>query len=120
ESERRAAGDVKRATSAASSVELSDRRFPDVGLLFRCMARFNIDARELAQSDPLLFRELQGLCTLCRSREQCAGDLAREFDDVGLEKWREYCPNAATLTMLGAVQNCALAAQYLKAPRSSG
>jgi hypothetical protein len=32
----------------------------------------------------------------------------------------EYCLNATTLNALGAVQNCARAAQYLRTPRSTG
>jgi hypothetical protein len=108
--------------SAPSSFEPADgaHRLCGVAFLFRSMAMLQIDSDELARDDPLLFRELQGLCSLCGCKEQCAQDLARTFDDVSLEKWREYCPNAATLMMLGAVQNCGLAAQYLKKPRATG
>jgi len=96
------------------------QRFFDVSLLFRRMKMLQIGRKQLADDDPLLFRELQGLCTLCRSKEQCAVDCTHEFDDTRWDKWREYCPNATTLTTLGAVQNCALAAQHLKIPRATG
>jgi len=92
----------------------------DASLLFRRMAALQVDRDELSSDDPLLFRELQGLCTLCRSKERCVLDLAQESDKSGPAGWREYCPNAATLNALGAVQNCSRAAQYLKTPRSTG
>jgi hypothetical protein len=84
------------------------------------MATLQVDRDELASDDPLLFRELQGLCTLCRSKERCVLDLAQESDQPGNPGWREYCPNAATLNVLGAVQNCSWAAQHLKTPHSTG
>lgn len=98
----------------------SVRQLAGVDLLFRCMAMLQIDPDELAADDPLLFRELQGLCSLCAWKEQCTDDLARKFDEVRLEKWGEYCPNAATLMAVGAVQNCTFAAQHLKKPRATG
>ena len=84
------------------------------------MAALQVERDELASDDPLLFRELQGLCTLCRSKERCMLDLAQERDQPSNPAWREYCPNAATLNVLGAVQNCSRAAQYLKTPHSTG
>jgi hypothetical protein len=88
------------------------------GLLFSCMDMLAIDRNELAQDDPLLFRELQGRCAACRSRATCARQLAHEFDDAGWDAWRVYCPNSSTLTAIGAVQNCARAAQHLRMPRA--
>jgi hypothetical protein len=92
----------------------------DASLLFRRMAALRIDRDELASDDPLLFRELQALCTLCGSKERCVLDLAQECDESGNRGWLEYCLNATTLNALGAVQNCARAAQYLRTPRSTG
>jgi hypothetical protein len=89
----------------------------DASLLFRRMAALQIDRDELASDDPLLFGELQALCTLCRSKERCVLDLAEGNEN---RSWREYCLNAKTLDALGAVQNCARARQYLRTPRSSG
>jgi hypothetical protein len=90
----------------------------DASLLFRRMALLRVDRDELESDDPLLFRELQALCTLCRSKERCVLDLAQ--DEPGNREWREYCLNATTLNALGAVQNCARATQYLRTPRSTG
>jgi hypothetical protein len=92
----------------------------DASLLFRRLAALEIDRDELASNDPLLFRELQAVCILCRSKERCMLDLAPERDELANPAGREYCPNAATLNALGAVQNCARAAQYLRTPRSTG
>jgi hypothetical protein len=92
----------------------------DASLLFRRMAILQVDRDELASDDPLLFRELQGLCTLCRSKGRCVRDLALEGKEAGRQEWREYCPNATTLNALGAVQNCSWAARHLKTPRSTG
>ena len=81
--------------SPASDV-ICDARWPDqahdldASLLFRRMAVLQIDRDELASDDPLLFRELQGLCTLCRSKERCVLDLAQEHDQPGHPAWREY------------------------------
>src|SRR5215475_7409093 len=116
--------------SPASDV-ICDARWPDeapavarysydASLLFRRMAALQVDRDELASDDPLLFRELQGLCTLCRNKERCVLDLARGRDELGNQGWREYCLNATTLNALGAVQNCARAAQYLRTRRSTG
>jgi hypothetical protein len=88
----------------------------DASLLFSRMERLQIDRDELAQHDPLLFRELQGRCTLCPSQGQCARDLATGVEDIG---WEKYCPNAGLLNALGALQNCGWAAQHLKWPRST-
>jgi hypothetical protein len=116
--------------SPASDV-ICDARWPDeapdlarysydASLLFRRMATLQVDQGELASDDPLLFRELQGICTLCRSKERCVRDLTWECDEAERQGWREYCPNAATLNALGAVQNCSWAARHLKTPDSTG
>jgi Family of unknown function (DUF6455) len=102
---------------ASSEAAYLPRYSYDASLLFRRMAALQVDRDELANDDPLLFRELQALCTLCRDKERCVLDLAQEADNRENQEWREYCTNAATLNVLGAVQNCARAAQYLRTPR---
>jgi hypothetical protein len=88
------------------------RCFYDASLLFRRMALNQVDQAEIAENDPLLFCELQGLCTLCRSKEQCVLDLANQAGDDSSGGWREYCPNATALAALGIEQNCNLAGQH--------
>src|SRR5262245_48697362 len=117
------------ATQPSSVVEHRDvsggipelpRHAYDASLLFRRMAALQIDRDDLASDDPLLFRELQGLCALCCDKERCVLEFAQEYDGTGNQSWREYCPNDATLNALAAVQNCPRAAQYLRRPRSTG
>ena len=83
------------------------------GLLFRRMIVLQIDRRELAREEPLLLRELQGLCTLCGSKPECVQDLRREYETGEPQTWEEYCPNAATLNAIGTLQNCPRVAQCL-------
>ena len=114
--------DAPRAIGAAPAVRatpVSPYNIINGGLLFRCMDMLAIDRSELAQDDPLLFRELQGRCAACRSRVTCAEEQAQELDDAGWDAWRGYCPNSATLLAIGAVQNCARAAQQIRVPRAS-
>jgi hypothetical protein len=63
-------------------------------LLISRMTVLDIDPGELNNADPLLFREMQGLCTLCRQKAECMLDL--EQHDTS-PSWKMYCPNAATL-----------------------
>lgn len=105
---------------ATSGGDMPARYCYDTSLLFRRMALLQIDRDELASDDPLLFRELQGLCTLCGSKGQCMRHFAQECDEAARQEWRDYCPNATTLNALGAVQNCSWAAQHLKTPHSTG
>ena len=105
--------------SSVSDSSVPERRLLDASLLFDCMARLQIDRGELANEDPLLFYELQGKCVLCRSKDECAEDLAGEFGDARWDRWWAYCPNSATLAQIGAVQNCGRAARRLKKPRSA-
>jgi hypothetical protein len=98
-------------TSLESFAEEPPHYFYDASLMFRRMALNQIDQAELAEKDPLLLRELQGICTLCRSKEQCVLDLAKEADGDSKE-WRDYCPNAMAFAALGIRQNCGLAGQH--------
>ena len=40
------------------------------------MTVLDIDPGELNDADPLLFREMQGLCTLCSRKAECMLDLS--------------------------------------------
>jgi hypothetical protein len=71
-----------------------------VGLLLRRMGVLNIDPDALDGADPLLFRELQGFCSLCRNNGRCARDLAHDAADDAGQGWKEYCRNGATLSKL--------------------
>jgi hypothetical protein len=88
----------------------------DASLLFRRMGLLRIHADELARDEPLRTRELQARCVLCSSKDLCIEDVIAEEDTSEPQDWRDYCPNAAVLNAIGAIQNCPRAAQYLKVP----
>ena len=80
---------------------------PDpISLLERRMEALSLNPDEVAHIEPRTVRELQHRCVKCEKREQCALDLADEFADFAWQSWRDYCPNAATLTMLSTFQSC--------------
>ncbi len=78
----------------------------DAGLLFCCMDVLQIDDDKLARDEPLLYREVQGVCSLCPNKRGCASDLSRGFDAMRWDEWWLYCPNSAMLTTIGALQKC--------------
>jgi len=77
----------------------------DASLLFWRMAKLHIDQDRLATDDPLLFRELQGRCTLCPSKQLCIRELGSDLFGT----WTEYCANGATLNLLEALECCSSA-----------
>jgi len=84
-------------------------------LLERRMAALHLDPKELARSEPELFRNLQRLCTSCRSPMRCAQELAQEFarnpSEPASNEWRDYCPNGTALNMLSTLESCSFANQ---------
>ena len=80
---------------------------PDpISLLERRMEALSLNPDEVAHMEPLTIRELRHRCVKCEKRGQCALDLADEFADPGWKSWRDYCPNAATLSILSTFQSC--------------
>ena len=51
------------------------------------------------------FRDMSRVCSMCGCKYRCAGDLAVEPLDPTWQKWREYCPNATTLSALEALRS---------------
>jgi hypothetical protein len=72
----------------------------DPNLLFRRMGMRQVDPSDLERDNPLLFHELQGVCASCLSKEECAQNLAHEFDNARWNEWHAYCPNSAVLRTL--------------------
>ena len=66
-------------------------------LLFRRMAALDLDRNEVLRTEPQALHDLQRVCTLCGHHRRCARDLARDMADSG---WKDYCPNAGTLSAL--------------------
>jgi len=66
-------------------------------LLMRRMAALDLDPNEVGRIEPAAFRDLQRVCTLCKSRRRCARDFAR---NAPTSAWDRYCPNSDTLAAL--------------------
>ena len=79
---------------------VSSYRPDPISLLERRMEALSVNPVEVADIAPLKVRELQHRCVMCAKRERCALDLADKFADPDWRYWRDYCPNAATLTSL--------------------
>ena len=85
---------------------VSSHRPDPISLLERRMEALSLNPDEVTHMEPLTVRELQRRCVRCEKRGQCALDLADEFADPGWQYWRDYCPNAARLSMLSTFQSC--------------
>ena len=77
-----------------------------VGLLVRRMHALHLDPDRFSAGEDSAFAELKRLCARCENRGQCASELEDEFADPGWQAWRDYCPNATTLSMLAALHVC--------------
>jgi hypothetical protein len=98
---------VKKIQQSCSRADaLASPCYFDAGLLFRCMDMLQIDRSQLKRDEPLLYRELQGVCTLCRDKQDCSFDLAGGFNGLRRDAWWLYCPNSAMLTTVRALQKC--------------
>ena len=69
-------------------------------LLQRRMAALDLDPKEVSRIEPETLRDLQRVCTLCKSHRRCARDFAGK---AATETWNEYCPNTDTLAALSAM-----------------
>jgi Family of unknown function (DUF6455) len=56
-----------------------------------------IDGESLARTDPLMVRDMQRVCAMCRDKAQCDADLA---GGTAAEHYKSYCSNASTLESL--------------------
>ena len=56
-----------------------------------------IDEAALARTDPLVLRDMERVCTLCRHKARCDMDLA---DATSAEYFSSYCPNESTIKQL--------------------
>lgn len=100
-----AEGEVERIAQDIGIPASEVRRLASLGpesanLLLNRMAALDLDRKEVGHVEPLIFRDLQRVCSMCESHRQCARDLARDSNDP---VWEDYCPNIATLKMLNAM-----------------
>ena len=69
-------------------------------LLQRRMVALDLDPKEVAWLEPAAARDLQRVCTMCKSHRRCAWDFARR---APLATWKNYCPNTSTLEALNGM-----------------
>jgi hypothetical protein len=77
--------------------ELARHDSDAAGLLEKRLRVLGLSSAELVTTAPAELRDLERLCTLCRSKGRCAHDLATDPDTPA---WHQYCPNEQTLTSL--------------------
>jgi len=65
-------------------------------LLPRRMAAMGLDPAVVDQCEPATMRDLQRLCSACKSKKICQRDLRGDHNSG----WVRYCPNAGTLFAL--------------------
>jgi hypothetical protein len=66
-------------------------------LVQKMLVALNVDPKAIANSNPLVMRDLQRLCITCTDKKRCASELAK---GTAAEHFREFCPNALTLDAL--------------------
>jgi len=69
-------------------------------LLLGRMTALDLDPTEVVNVKPQVFRDMQRVCTMCKSHKRCIADLGR---DVQNPAWKDYCPNVQTLMSLDAL-----------------
>ena len=83
--------------SSAELYKLASRGPESADLLCRRMEVLDLDHDEDARVERATFQDLQRVCSMCDCKKRCARDLARDPADP---VWKDYCPNAQTLTAL--------------------
>jgi hypothetical protein len=86
--------------SSAELCRLASHGPESADLLPRRMKALDLDQDEVARVERATFQDLQRVCSMCDCKKRCARDLAR---DPANPAWKDYCPNAQTLTALGAL-----------------
>jgi hypothetical protein len=89
----RLAGDA--GMTAIDLRRLSRAGSDSAALLMRRLAAQNLT--EIAQAHPGVLRDMERLCSECRSKGRCTRDLDRNSRDP---EWQDYCPNAGTMNFL--------------------
>src|SRR5262245_16037202 len=78
---------------------LAAKRPDAADLLSRRLAALQLDAGRPAVGAGPVLRDLQRLCTMCKSKGRCARGLA---EHPMSEEWQDYCPNADAIKLLVA------------------
>jgi hypothetical protein len=64
----------------------------------KMLKSLGIDEAGLVRTEPLLVRDMERVCAMCRHKAQCNRDLAA---GTSAEHYEEYCLNASTIDGLG-------------------
>lgn len=91
----RIARDMRMSASELRAVAMKGPKAAD--LLQRRMADLDLDPKEVARLEPAAFRDLQRVCTMCKSHRRCAWDFVR---GAAPPTWDRYCGNTGTLAAL--------------------
>jgi Family of unknown function (DUF6455) len=66
-------------------------------LVQKMLVALNVDPKAIANSNPLIMRDLQRLCINCADKNRCASELEK---GTAATQFHEFCPNALTLDTL--------------------
>ena len=80
--------------------QLASHRPELADLLLERMTALDLDPKEVVKVEPQVFRDMQRVCTMCKSHKRCIGDLAKDAQNPA---WKGYCPNVQTLLSLDAL-----------------
>jgi hypothetical protein len=94
----RMARDIRMSASELRAMAKKGPKAAD--LLLRRMADLDLDPKEVSWLEPAAFRDLQRVCTMCKSHRRCAWDFAR---GASPPVWDRYCPNTGTLAALNGL-----------------
>jgi transcriptional regulator with XRE-family HTH domain len=64
----------------------------------KMLTALGIDQDTLVRTEPLVLRDMEKVCSLCRHKRQCDRDLAA---GTAAAHYEEYCANAPTIDSLG-------------------
>lgn len=92
--------------SAPSCGERTATTADSSDLLKRRMRALHLDPDDLVRAPARMAGVKTGLCARCEARGKCLRALDDEFADPGWGDWRNYCPNATTLSLLSTLHEC--------------
>lgn len=67
----------------------------------KVLKALGVNEAALARAEPLVLRDMERVCALCRDKRQCNHDLAA---GTSADHYRDYCLNAATIDKLAAAE----------------
>jgi len=72
-------------------------------LLLMRMEKLQLEPDEVTRIEASVFSDLAEACAHCESKERCEQDLADASAGSVARDWKNFCPNAATLSALTAL-----------------